>query len=47
MDVVSEEDDRVAAIRQHYQTDSERLTKIRALQVSVCVWSVCVECVCV
>ena len=41
MDIVSEEDDRMTAIRQHYQADSERLTKIKALQV--CVW----VCVCV
>lgn len=37
MDIVSEEDDRMTAIRQHYQADSERLTKIKALQVCVCV----------
>ncbi|XP_064386221.1 coiled-coil domain-containing protein 93-like [Halichondria panicea] len=32
VDIVSEEDDRMTAIRQHYQADSERLTKIKALQ---------------
>ena len=33
MGVVSEEDDRMAAIRQHFQADRDRLAKIKALQV--------------